>query len=216
MKLRIDMHVHTMLSKDGHIPLGKLPKIITIKNLQGIAITDHDSAIYKRLDISSFDEAGILIIPGIEVTTSQGHLVGLWVYDDVPRRVPPEEAADEIHRQGGLVVAPHPYDLSSKWVNPFSLKDRIDAIETINASSFPFWLSSRLAERAAERLNLPRLGGSDAHIPETVGDAYTEVEASNPSIDEVFKAIKRGATSPHGHSTSLRNRFKKGSLSLFK
>ena len=216
MKLRVDVHVHTMFSKDGHIPLGKLPKFMMRKNLQGVAITDHDSAIYKRFNVSSFSRDGILVIPGIEVTTSQGHLVGLWVYDDLPKGITPEEAADEIHGQGGLVVAPHPYDLSSRGVDPFSLRDRIDAIETINASAFPFWLSNRLAERAAEHLNLPRLGGSDAHIPETLGDAYTEVEVSHPSIEEVLKAIKKGLTIPKGHSTSLRNRFKKASLTLFK
>ncbi|MGC8962230.1 MAG: PHP-associated domain-containing protein, partial [Candidatus Bathyarchaeia archaeon] len=162
------------------------------------------------------EREGLIIIPGIEVTTNRGHLIGLFIYDSLRRGLTPEEAADEIHGQGGLVVAPHPYDVFSKGVNPYSLRGLIDAIEVINASSLPFRLSTLMAERTAERLNLPGIGGSDSHIPNTVGDAYTDVEVYSPCMDDIVKAIKGGRTTPQGRSTSLKDRLRKLSLDLLK
>ncbi|MBS7656074.1 PHP domain-containing protein [Candidatus Bathyarchaeota archaeon] len=202
MKLKIDLHVHTVNSKDGHISLKHLPKIISLKKLNGVAVTDHN-----HLTKIKFKEA--LIIPGVEVTTKEGHLIALGVENLIKKGLNAIDAIEKIHEESGLAIAPHPYDFMTSRLNPFKLKGKLDAIETINSSILTFKLSSLLAEKAALKLSLPKVAGSDAHIPEAVGNAYTIIEVSSSSIEEVLKAIKNGRTEPYGKPTLLTNKIKK-------
>lgn len=202
MKLKIDLHVHTVNSKDGYIPLKHLPKIISLKKLDGIAVTDHN-----HLTKIKFKEA--LIIPGVEVTTKEGHLIALGVEKLIKKGLNAIDAIEKIHEENGLAIAPHPYDFMASSLNPFKLKEKLDAIETVNSSILTFKFSKLLAEKAALKLNLPKVAGSDAHIPEAVGDAYTVIEASSNSIEDILNAIKNGRTKPYGKPTSLTNKIKK-------
>ncbi len=81
-----------------------------------------------------------------------------------------------------------------------------DAIEVINSSTFPFFLSTRLARRLAVNLNLPQTAGSDSHRPSDIGTAYTLIDADS-EIDEVVHAIKKGATVPFGKPIPWKARF---------
>jgi len=202
LKLKIDLHVHTVNSKDGYIPLKHLPKIISLKKLDGIAVTDHN-----HLTKIKFKEA--LIIPGVEVTTKEGHLIALGVEKLIKKGLNAIDAIEKIHEENGLAIAPHPYDFMASSLNPFKLKEKLDAIETVNSSILTFKFSKLLAEKAALKLNLPKVAGSDAHIPEAVGDAYTVIEASSNSIEDILNAIKNGRTKPYGKPTSLTNKIKK-------
>jgi predicted metal-dependent phosphoesterase TrpH len=202
MKLKIDLHIHTVNSKDGHIPLKHLPKIISLKKIDGVAVTDHNF-----LTKIKFKEA--LVIPGIEVSTKEGHLIGLGIETYIKKGLSAIETAEKIYEEGGIVIVPHPYDFMASSLNPFKLKNKIHAIETVNSSILTFKLSKMLAEKAALKLGLPKVAGSDAHIPEAIGDAYTIVEVSSINIENILKAIKNGETQAYGKSTSMKNRIKK-------
>lgn len=205
--LKVDLHVHTTNSKDGHIPPKLLPKLISRKGLDGIAVTDHGVPFKPPGD-------EVLIIPGIEVSTKDGHLVALGVEGPIEGGLSAVETAEKIRESSGLIIIPHPYDFLGPSVNPFKLRGKADAIETVNSSIFTFSLSRFFAERAALRLNLPAVAGSDAHIPEALGDAYTLIESPSNSVDDVLEAIKKGRTKPYGRATALRNRIKKVRLDL--
>jgi predicted metal-dependent phosphoesterase TrpH len=209
LKLKIDLHIHTINSKDGHIKLKHLPSIISLKKLDGIAITDHDY-------LTKVEFKDVLIISGVEVSTKEGHLIALGIENLIKKDLTAVEAIEKIHKEGGLAIAPHPYDFMASSLNPFNLKEKLDAIETVNSSVLTFKLSKLLAEKAALKLGLPKVAGSDAHIPEAVGDAYTIIEASSNNIEDVLKAIKSGKTQAYGKPTSIINKIKKIALDFKK
>jgi len=209
VKIKIDLHVHTVNSKDGYISLKHLPKIISIKKIDGVAITDHNF-------LTKLKTKDVLIIPGIEISTKEGHLIALGLETYIEKGLSAIETAEKIHEEGGLAIAPHPYDFLSSSLNPFKLQQKLDAIETVNSSILTFKLSKMLAEKAALKLGLPKVAGSDAHIPEAVGDAYAIINTPSMNIEDVLKAIKNGETQPCGKPISIKNRIKKIALDVRK
>ncbi|MEM3575231.1 MAG: PHP domain-containing protein, partial [Candidatus Bathyarchaeia archaeon] len=104
--MKLDMHVHTRLSKDSSIDPKHIAKLLAEAGMDGAAITDHGSLEgFKRAE----EREGVLLIPGLEVETEAGELLALFVEEPVDAR-DPWEAADLIRAQGGLVVLPHPFD----------------------------------------------------------------------------------------------------------
>ena len=69
MNLKIDIHIHSTNSFDSSIQIRDLPEILRSKGLDGIAITDHDKFFDEEVE-------GLIVIPGIEVSTREGHLLG--------------------------------------------------------------------------------------------------------------------------------------------
>ena len=199
--LKIDFHVHTVDSGDAHTRREELPAIIKARGLDGVAVTEHNKFDPPKLDA--------LIVPGVEVSSRDGHIIALNVRENIPARLPADETIRLIHEQGGVAIIPHPYDPVSKCVRLSRLKVRPDAVETVNADALSFYISNWLARRDARAYNLPQVGSSDSHIPQTIGDAYTVVEAKSLSISDILEAIRSGRVRPEGHATSIRNKLRK-------
>jgi predicted metal-dependent phosphoesterase TrpH len=163
--------------------------------LDAIAITDHNQ-IDGALDIAKKIE--LLVIPSTEISTRSGHLVGLNVRKIIPKGMSVGETVDCIHDEGGLAVACHPF----AWFKG-SLGDKVtkkfDAIETINSSALPFGRSIKKATDTAKRLNLTQIAGTDAHIPQSIGLAYSVLEAE-PNIESIIKAILEKRCQVYGES----------------
>jgi hypothetical protein len=181
------------------------------RGLDGVAITDHDT-LTGALRIARTRE--IIIIPGVEVSTSQGHILAFNVSSPIPRNLRPCKTIRIIHEMGGIAVAPHPVTIYKDGIGEklVSVLD-FDAVEVINSTSFPFFLSTNFSRRLATRLKIPQTAGSDSHLPETIGSAYTLIE-SDPDKDEIIQAIKRGKTIPCGKPIPLTKRIKKMYLKL--
>jgi len=85
MKLYYDFHIHTALSPcgDDDMTPNNIVNMSLLKGLDAIAITDHNSALNVRACYEVGKEAGLVVVPGIEVETSEEvHIVGLFATPD--------------------------------------------------------------------------------------------------------------------------------------
>jgi predicted metal-dependent phosphoesterase TrpH len=205
--LKIDLHVHTVCSKDSFITGEDLVYYAKKRGLDGVAITDHDS-------VGGFQgfrgEVDLLLIPGIEVSSGEGHVLGYGLDVVVEKGRSFVETIDLIHEAGGLAVVAHPTAFF-KGISEKRLVGGFDAVEVVNASAVPFRYSVRKNRRLAVRLGLPQVGGSDAHNGPEIGVAYTLVDAER-KVDGVLEAIRRGHVEPGGRGIPwglrLRREFK--------
>ena len=208
MRLRIDLHVHTDHSRDSSISVEEAIRRCRAAGLDGFAVADHDTlsavpeAMAKRGDL--------IVIPGVEVSASGVHILALGASEPVPPGLPAAETVERIRDQGAVAVIAHPYAVFKTWVNGGEIEAAgFDAVEVANAAQFPYgWMLKRNVA-LAERLGLPQTGGSDAHIPELVGRAYTVVEADSRDVEAVIRAIRDGRTEARGSGITLSERLKK-------
>jgi predicted metal-dependent phosphoesterase TrpH len=209
--LKIDFHVHTCYSSDGITTPREVIAYAKLRGLDGVAITDHDTVDgARRLD----GKTDIIIVPGIEVTTLEGHVLALNVMNPLPSGLTFSETIQTIHDAGGVAAAAHPYALL-KVLKPAHIPPSIDAIEVINATAAPFFLSTHLSKNLALRLNLAQIAGSDAHYGPEIGFAHTLVDADS-EIDEIIHSIKRRAVVPVGQAIPWSLRLRRASLTLKK
>jgi len=206
LKLKLDLHVHTTRSSDAFTALDHLPKLAKSHGLDGAAVTDHNCALELAV-------AGTIVVPGIEVSSSEGHVIGLGITAPIPRGLSADQTIDEIHRMEGVAVIPHPYDLFRKSVRPERLTARPDAIEVVNSSSFLHSVTWKRGRKYADEAGLPMVAGSDSHIPQTIGRAYTIIDTDSGDIQAILDAIRRGSVTPSGRPISIWERLRKMVLS---
>lgn len=205
MRLKIDMHVHSCFSVDSLITSEELVFYTKKRGLDGVAITDHDR-IDGALKIAA--ETNLLIIPGIEVASIDGHIVGLNVRKRVPAELSVHETVDRIHDAGGIAVACHPVGIFKGGLGRKHTDSSFDAVEVMNSSTIPFTYAVKQSMKIASRLGKPSLAGSDAHYGPEIGCAYTVVDAE-PDVDDIIKAISKGLCQPFGNSIPLTTRLRR-------
>jgi predicted metal-dependent phosphoesterase TrpH len=193
MQVKADLHVHTTYSSDSMITPKELVFYAKQRGLTAVAVTDHNQVEGARRIAKETD---FLIIPGTEVSSLDGHIVGLNVNEVVPKGLSADETVAKIHRAGGVAIACHPYAWFKGSVGKH-VNAKFDAVEVRNASSFPFKSAAKKADLLAERFGLPKVGGTDAHIGEAIGCAYTLVE-SELNVEAILKAIVNGHCVPRG------------------
>ncbi|MDW8048325.1 MAG: CehA/McbA family metallohydrolase [Nitrososphaerota archaeon] len=213
MLLKIDLHVHTCYSHDCATSLKDVLLFAKRNGLNGVAITDHDTIEGAIRLVEMGDTDGIIVLPGIEVSTLQGHILGINLRTNIPSHQDITETVKMIHEAGGIAIAAHP---SAIYKNGVGLRKNlisfgIDAIEVINSQAFPFSLLTYLNRRLASKYSLPQTGGSDSHIPETIGLSYTllGVDAKCADSDMITDAIKNKLAIPFGRAAPLTLNIKK-------
>ena len=198
MQLKVDLHVHTTYSSDSTITPEELVFYAKKRGLNAVAVTDHNQVKGAR---KIAKETNFLIIPGTEVSSLQGHIVGLNVNEVVPRDLSSDETVERIHMAGGVAIACHPFALFKGSIGK-NVNAKFDAVETLNASSFPFRSASLKAEKLAEQFDLPRVAGTDAHYGPVIGCAYTAVD-SELNVEAILEAIMGSQCKPAGGPLTL-------------
>ena len=207
MRLRIDLHVHTRDSLDSHISLDDAARRCREEDLDGFAVTNHD--FFSDIPSSWLKKTDLVILRGMEVSARGAHILALDINEEVDMGLGIRETVEKIHEQGGLAIIAHPYSVLRTWVNRREIEAAgFDLVEVANAYQFPYvWMLERNT-RLAQKLGLPQTGGSDAHIPRTVGRAYTVLEVDERSEEGVLEALRKGKTKAEGRGISLAERLK--------
>ncbi len=178
-----------------------------------MAITDHKTLKGAQ---KLTEESRLIVIPGLEVETRQGHVLALNVTTLIPSKLSLTEAVQKIHENGGTAIIAHPYAaFKGSVIRKAALDSKLDAVEVVNSAAFPFFTATNLGKKLAEQLSLPQTGGSDAHHGHEIGRAYTLVEA-DPNVDDLIAAIKKGATTAYGKPISWSERIGRLTFSLMK
>ena len=194
--LKYDLHTHTIYSRDGAIKPADMVRIARKRGLDGIAVTDHNT-IRGGQAIQKLEHKGLDVICGAEIKTDRGDVIGLYLTEDI-RSVEHTKVIDEIRKQGGVAIIPHPFDSirsSAFWLTEKDAK-KPDAVEVLNARCV-LKRSNTMANSYADTYGLPKVGGSDAHFAAEIGNACTLV----PEGESLADAIGKKHTMAFGRSS---------------
>ena len=198
MAFNVDLHTHTFFSGDGVSSPEENIAAAREKGLHGIAITDHNTcdAITYLTDKGLMREDGLpvnefLVVPGVEITTAEGHLLCIGAVLPYLKGRPALEVCHLIHQAGGLAIPPHPYDLFRAGIRENVLNTLpIDAIEVLNAAS-TLKRYNQSAFNYAMKRGLAMTAASDAHHHAAIGRAYTILKTEDFSVRGILDQIPK-------------------------
>jgi hypothetical protein len=186
----VDLHTHSRFFHAGRGPtrydragLRTNAFVARRRGLDALAVTNHD---YRYTA-----ETALPTVPGVEVSTTLGHV--LVVGPDPPARttpgtLTPAQTVELAHERDCAAILAHPYRNSAAR----SSDAGFDAVE-LNGKNPEHVRQTR---RLADRLDLPLVGGSDAHYPFEVGRAYTRLDTDALTPEAVAAAIRAGDVEP--------------------
>jgi predicted metal-dependent phosphoesterase TrpH len=194
-----DLHMHTT----RHSPDSMMDPFVMVRRAQeigldGVVITEHDK-LWTDSELEELRRAapGLVVLAGIEVSSQEGHFLVYGVTD--PSRVRPgigvAALCREVHQQGGVVVAAHPF----RWGQPFDdilseEQPELDGLEMMSSN-----MDADCRRRTAEvqqRTQLAGLGNSDAHHESVLGFCRTDFGVAVRTITDVVTAIRERKTTP--------------------
>ncbi len=209
---RADLQLHSDLGDGLNSPEQILAAAETA-GLDIIALTDHDDirGSFLLRDLAARRKSRVAVVTGIEVTTRAGHLLALFVEDEIPMFRPLADTIVAIHRAGGIAIVPHPLSYLTFSVGERALRTLavrgdgssfIDGIEVRNPS-----YAGRVRGQKARLLNehvlrVAETGSSDAHHAKLVGTAWTDFPGDG--VDALRAAILAKTTRAQGRSWTLR------------
>jgi len=190
---KADVHIHTLYS-DGAPSVAELLKYVETKtDLDVIAITDHDTiqGALEAKKLMKENKYRFELILGEEISSVEGHILGLFLKNEIPGGLPAHKVLKEIHAQGGIAIASHPFEqtrfknpkmVTMDGVGPVTLikhRHDFDGIEVVNATPTLDDENLRASALNETILGLAETGSSDGHIVEAVGRGYTLFEGKS-------------------------------------
>jgi predicted metal-dependent phosphoesterase TrpH len=176
-----DFHIHTRFSRDSILTEEKFIARAVERGLTHVAVTNHNNvegAVAVRDKVAELGLTDKLtVILGEEVSTADGEVVGIFLTNTIPRGLSANETADEIHRQGGLVSIPHPFDpFRGSHIKEGPLRNlaevrKIDMVEVFNCRVTVQRHNQEAAE-FAHRYGIPGIAASDSHSSFEVAMAF--------------------------------------------
>ena len=188
-----DLHIHSKYSPDSRTEPDDIIKYSVKLGLDFISISDHNK-------FNKYKSESIIIIPGEEVTSIDGHILALFIEEEIPKGLSQMETIDRIHDSGGIAILAHPFrmvnGIGKKYVNSY------DAVEVKNSRCGKG--CNRKALKLANQLNVGKTAGSDAHFLNEIGRVYLEIPDGD--MESIRKAIIKGIGNATGEDLTFRNR----------
>ncbi|MCA9900223.1 MAG: anti-sigma factor antagonist [Ardenticatenaceae bacterium] len=180
---KADIHIHTTFSDGLNEPEAVVNYVLTQTDLSVIAITDHNTiagaeVAYDYWHKHRHDFRELEVIKGVEVSSAEGHILGLFLEEDIPMNLSAADTVDAIHEQGGLAIAAHPFTHLLPFTDFHGVGRRIahlplDGVEarsSVPTELYANWMTLLYNRRHAQHATL---GSSDAHYLTMVGKTYT-------------------------------------------
>jgi hypothetical protein len=209
MNLKADLHIHTYFSnrsnsvtwgvvgrymKDSVIRVTQVLESARAAGLDAISITDHDTVEGTLEAMRIANDYGITVIPGVEISAQEGHLLAYGITQDIPRGMSVLQTVAEVHKRGGIVVPAHPFHFQGIFFpHRVAAYDAhmFDAVEVFSA----FCGLSKKAALYAQTHHIPQIVGTDSKWITSIGKSYTRIESNSRSVSDILQAIKSGKTS---------------------
>lgn len=198
-ELRFDLHIHSRYSPDSKLTVEAIAAAAAAGGLGGFALTDHNSV----RGLGDLLEAqrqyrGYLFVPGVEVSTSQGHLLAYGLHEAPPVGRALEETIAWVEARSGVAVLAHPFRRTHGVGARATAEMAVPAIEVRNGHNTE--IANARAELVTAQRRLGGTGGSDAHTIRDVGRAYTIVSDPVDTVEDLLEAIRRGHCRAEGRS----------------
>ncbi|MCI4364332.1 MAG: PHP domain-containing protein [Thermoplasmata archaeon] len=199
---RIDLHVHSEHSADSSLSVAEIANAIAERGLQGFALTDHQSVGGHAEFVRARNvHSRLLLLRGVEVSAREGHVL-VYGVSEVPRRgIPVAELLRWADARRAVVLLAHPF----RWVHgvgrSIAESAAVSGLETRNGRSAPS--ANAKAAEVATRRSLGTIGGSDAHLRQDVGRAFTEFPAGVSTEEELLESLREHRTVASGDSLAV-------------
>jgi hypothetical protein len=193
--LAADFHNHSSMWSDGAFTPWGLVLEAERQGLDAIAVTGHNEVWDGRL-AQRFSRAvgGPIVIGGQEVLAEgRFHMIAAGIKDVVDFRKSAADVIDDVHRQGGVAIAAHPFHgIVSGWDN--AAMRRLDGGEICHPNIF--WDPSGQAEleEFASRQPIAAIGSSDFHGLGRMGICRTYVFVRDATEQGILDAVREHRT----------------------
>lgn len=189
------MHIHTDISPCSRMKVDDVVRRAKARGLDGVCITDHDTMDIRHHLNEGFQDNGVLLLFGMEYTTTQGDFLLFGPFETLPAHLPADSLLTTVHQAGGVAVAAHPFRrqrcLDERLIHS-GLCRAIEGLngrnnETENAEASAPWLKA---------YELAHCAGSDAHTPDEVGTLATRFFIPIASRNDLILALKHRMCRP--------------------
>ncbi|NDJ54884.1 MAG: PHP domain-containing protein [Chloroflexi bacterium] len=185
----VELHAHSWFSHDCLVKLDRIAELCQERGIDKIAITDHNTA---KGALDAYRSYPMLVIPGEEIMTTEGELLGWFIREEVPPGLTPEETIQRLRRQNALIGVAHPFDRYRKgaWKreNLERIVDLIDVIEVFN-SRCAHEEDNDQALAFAQAHGKLMTAGSDAHTEREYGTSVMKMAPFASNADGFKRSL---------------------------
>lgn len=207
--MRCVLHCHSLHSSDSSLSLKSIIKTCRANNIHAVALTDHNE-VAGAFELQKL-APDLQVIIGEEISSKEGHIIGLFLKEKIAPGLPIEETIQLIRKQGGVILLPHPFDRirpgSAGLAVVTKIAMEIDFLEVFNARCL-LSNDNKKAELFAKAHNLRPYAGSDAHFAREYTNAICDMQDFN-TPDQFIRSLSQAkfTTRPAGWIMHLRSNY---------
>jgi hypothetical protein len=197
-----DLHVHSFPG-DGALAPWDIAHEARRRGLDFIGLTNHNAMLsWHLMQALPFvpKTPGVILIPGVEVTSVGFHIAAIGMTSPVDWRGRPEAVAARIHSEGAVAIGAHP--IGALDTPPDFDAAAVDALDGVEAAHPGMLQDERslaayrafYAAAGARHPSIAAIGSSDFHTMAPLGLCHTYAFVHAATAEGVIEAIRAGRT----------------------